>query len=87
MIGSDKLGFKEFPTIEGILPSNKGEGLMIVIPIDNWTKMFSLCDKEGERLLVLETTSESTVLVAGTISGISFELFRTPGIPLKLGIY
>lgn len=58
---------------------------MIVIPIDNWTKMFSLCDKDGERLLVLETTSENTVLVAGTISGISFELFRTPGISLKLG--
>ena len=68
-------------------PQIKGKGLMVVIPIDNWTKMFSLCDKEGERLLVLETTSESTILVAGTISGISFELFRTQGISLKLGIY
>ena len=27
LIGSDKLGFKEFPTIEGILSTNKGKGV------------------------------------------------------------
>lgn len=78
---------RSFLPLKVFYPQIKGKGLMVVIPIDNWTKMFSLCDKEGERLLVLETTSESTILVAGTISGISFELFRTQGISLKLGIY
>jgi hypothetical protein len=41
--------------------------------------MFSLCDQEGERLLVLETSSEKTTLVAASIPGIAFELFRTHG--------
>jgi hypothetical protein len=82
LIGSDKLGFKEFPTIEGF-PHPQERGVNgVVIPIDNWRKLFSLCDQEGERLLILETTSENTILVAGSITGIAFELFRTHGIIL-----
>jgi hypothetical protein len=33
-------------------------------------------------LLILETTSENRILVAGSIIGIAFELFRTHGIIL-----
>jgi hypothetical protein len=33
-------------------------------------------------LLILETTSENTILVAGSLIGIAFELFRTHGIIL-----
>lgn len=58
---------------------------MAVIPIDNWRKMFSLCDQEGERLLILETTSENTILVAGSIAGIAYELFRTHGTTFPRG--
>jgi hypothetical protein len=47
---------------------------------DNWCKTFSTCDQDGDRLLVLEMTLENTVPIAGTVSGIAFELFRTRGI-------
>lgn len=49
--------------------------------MDNWKKTFSLCDKDGDKLLVLETSSENTVLIAGSITGIAFELFRSQGTP------
>ena len=52
----------------------------LVIPTDSWRKTFSLCDPDGDRLLLLETSSDNTVLVAGSINGISFELFRCQGI-------
>jgi hypothetical protein len=51
-----------------------------VIPSDSWRKTFSLCDPDGDRLLLLETSSENTVLVAGSINGIAFELFRSQGV-------
>ena len=53
--------------------------LMIAMSPDNWKKTFSLCDHDGYRLLVLETTLDRTNLIAGTISGIAFELFRSHG--------
>ena len=52
-------------------------GLIIVVPTEDWKKTFSLCDQDGDKLLVLETSSENTVLIAGSITGITFELFRS----------
>lgn len=54
--------------------------LTVDIVPDNWKKTFSLCDQDGDRLLVMETTSNRTNLIAGTIGGIAFELFRSHGI-------
>ena len=45
--------------------------------MDDWKKTFSLCDQDGDKLLVLETSSENTVLIAGSVTGIAFELFRS----------
>ena len=78
LTGTDKLGFKEFPSIEGI--TSIVVKVDLAIPSDNWKKTFSLCDQDGDQLLVLETSSENTTLIAGSITGISFELFRSQGM-------
>ena len=77
LTGMDKLGFKEFPTVEGKI--TLASKLTIAIATDNWKKTFSLCDQDGDKLLVLETSSEKTVFIAGSITGIAFELFRSQG--------
>jgi hypothetical protein len=48
--------------------------------------MFSLCDKDGDPWLILETSVENTILLAGSLCGIVFELFRSHGshLPLKV---
>jgi hypothetical protein len=57
--------------------------LTTVIPSGYWKKTFSLCDQFGDKLLVLETSAENTVLVAGSITGVAFELFRNQGTSLN----
>jgi hypothetical protein len=79
LTGTNRLGFSEFPSIEGI-PLIICMLIDLVIRSDNWKKTFSLCDQKGDKLLVLETSSENTVLIAGSITGISFELFRSQGM-------
>jgi hypothetical protein len=54
-----------------------------VVPL-GWRKMFSLCDQDGNPLLMLETSVENTVLLAGSLNGIVFELFRSHGSYLTL---
>jgi hypothetical protein len=45
--------------------------------------VFSLCDEDGAPLLILETSEESTNLVAASLNGIVFELFRGHGSHLR----
>jgi hypothetical protein len=56
-----------------------------VVPL-GWRKMFSLCDQDGDPLLILETSVESTTLLAGSLNGIVFELFRSYGLHLTLKV-
>jgi hypothetical protein len=53
----------------------------VAVPPADWKKTYSLCDQGGDRLLILETSSENTIPIAGSINGIAFELFRCQGSP------
>lgn len=74
--GVEKIGAKEL-SADGRKPYTPSTN--VVVPPADWKKTYTLCDRDGDHLLVLETSSENTLPIAGSINGIAFELFRCQG--------
>jgi hypothetical protein len=68
----DRIGLKHIPSVDDSVRP------------DEWRKTFSLCDCEGDRWLVMQTSTENGMeLVAATIPGLAFELFKSQSEDVK----